>query len=119
MEGLIGDVRGAAESLFLSGNWVWLGMVIVAVLVGVAAMKNLGQVICTSVLAMLVLGIIWMLYGGATSDAPTAPGTYVSELESGWANLGAMSGASLIAYLIAFAVVIVVLFLARSLLFRN
>jgi len=119
MEGMIGEVRGAAESMFMSGNWVYLGMVILAVLVGVASMKNLGQVICTSVLAMLVLGIIWLLYNGATSEAPTAPNTYMSELESGWANLGAMSGASLIGYLIAFAVIIGVLFLGKSLLFRN
>ena len=119
MEGMIGEIRGAAESMFLSGDWVYLGMVIVAVLVGVASMKNLGQVICTSVLAMLVLGVIWLLYNGATSEEPAAPATYASQLESGWANLGAMSGATLIGYLIAFAVVILVLFLGRSLIFRN
>lgn len=119
MDFLIGDVRAAAESMFLSGNWIYLGMVIAAVLVGAASMRNLGQIICTSVLAMLVLAIIWIVYRGATSEAPTAPGTYMSQLESGWANLGAMTGSSLVAYLIAFAVVILVLFLARSLLSRG
>lgn len=119
MEGMIGDIRGVAESMFLGGDWIYLGMIAVAALVGVAAMKNIGQILCTSVLAMIVLGVIWLIYGGATSEAPTAPATYLSQLETGWATLGETSGSTLVGYLVTFAVAIVVLFLGKSLIFRN
>lgn len=119
MEGMIGEVRAVGESIFLSGNWTYIGMVLVAALVGVGAMRNVGQILCVSVLAMVVLGIIWLVYGGATSDAPSDPATYMGQLDDGWASLGAMSGTALVSYLLVFAVVIVVLFIGKSLVFRN
>ena len=119
MEGMIGEVRAVAESIFLSGNWTYIGMVVVAALVGVGAMRSVGQILCVSVLAMVVLGIIWLVYGGATSDAPSDPATYMGQLDSGWESLGAMSGTALVSYLLVFAVVIVVLFIGKSLVFRN
>lgn len=119
MEGMIGEIRAVAESMFLSGDWIYLGMVIVAALVGVVAMKNFGQILCVSVLAMIVLGVVWLIYGGATSEAPTAPGTWLSQLEAGWTALGETSGSTLVGYLVTFAVAIIVLFIGKSLIFRN
>lgn len=119
MEGMIGEVRAVAEGIFLGGNYVFLGMVIVAALVGVFAMRNVGQIVCVSVLAMAVLGILWLVYGGATSDAPTSPGTYLSQLNDGWASLGDISGATMIIYLLVFAITIAILFIGKSLFFRG
>ncbi len=119
MEGMIGEIRAVAEGIFLGGNYVFLGMVIVAALVGVFAMRNVGQIICVSVLAMLVLGLLWLVYGGATSDAPTSPGAYLTQLDAGWASLGAMSGATMLIYLLIFAVTIAILFIGKSLFFRG
>ncbi len=119
MEGMIGEIRAVAEGIFLGGDWVFLGMVIVAALVGVFAMRNVGQIVCVSVLAMAVLGILWLVYGGARSDAPTSPGAYISQLDAGWASLGAMSGATIIIYLLVFAATIAVLFIGKSLFFRG
>lgn len=116
---MIGEIRAVAESMFLSGNWMYLGMVVVAALVGVAAMRNIGQILCVSLLAMIVLGLIWMIYGGATSDAPSDPATYMSQLEAGWANMADLSGTTLVGYLVTFAGAILVLFLGKSLVFRN
>ncbi|MEO1252004.1 MAG: hypothetical protein AAFW81_06645 [Pseudomonadota bacterium] len=119
MEGMIGEFRATAESIFLGGNWIFMGMVIVAALVGVAAMKNVGQIICVSVLALIVFGLLWLVYGGATGAAPTDPGAYLGQLEAGWATLGAMSGSTMISYLVVFAVTIAVLFIGKSLFFRG
>ncbi len=119
MEGMIGEIRAVAEGIFLGGNWVFLGMVLVAALVGVFAMRSVGQIVCVSVLAMVVLGVLWLVYGGVTSDAPTSPGAYLSQLDAGWASLGAMSGATMIIYLVIFAVTIAVLFIGKSLFFRG
>ena len=116
---MIGEIRAVAESIFLSGDWTYIGMVAVAILVGVFSMRNLGQILCVSLLAMVVLGLITLVYGGATSEAPTAPATYLGQLESGWASVGAMSGTTLVGYLVTFAVVIGVLFLGKSLVFRG
>ena len=119
MEGMIGEIRAVAESIFLGGNWVFLGMVILAALVGVFAMRSVGQIICVSVLAMVVLGLLWLVYGGATSEAPTSPGSYLSQLDAGWLSLADMSAAKVISYLIVFAVTIAVLFVGRSIFFRR
>ncbi len=119
MEPFIAEIRAVAESIFLGGDWIFLGMVIVAALVGVAAMKNVGQIICTSVLAMIVLGVILLIYGGVQSEAPTDPASYLSTFTDGWAALADMPGSKLISYLITFAVAIIVLFLGKSLIFRD
>lgn len=119
MEGMIGEFRAVAESLFLGGNWLFTGMVVVAALIGVFAMRNIGQILCVSVLALGVLGILWLVYGGATSGAPTDPNAYLAQFESGWASLGAMSASSLIWTLGVFAVVIGVLFLGKSIFTRG
>ena len=119
MEGILAEVRVVAESMFLSGNWIYLGMVIAAALVGVAAMKNIGQILCVSLLAMVMLAVIWMVYGGATSDAPSDPATYINQLEAGWASMADLSGTTLVGYLLTFAGSILVLFIGKSLVFRG
>ena len=119
MDMIINDIRGVAESIFLGGNMTFLAMVIGAVLIGVFSMRSFGQILCTSVLALVVLAIIWIVYGGATSAAPTDPATWFGQLEAGWATMGATSGSTLIGYLVTFAVSIGVLSLVRSLLFRG
>ena len=116
---MISEFRAVAEGIFLSGNWVFMAMVIAAALVGVAAMRNFGQIVCVSVLAMVVLAVLWLIYGGATSGAPVDPGAYLAQLEAGWASLGATSGATIISYLVVFALAIVVLFIGKSLFFRG
>lgn len=119
MELILSDIQAVAESIFLGGDWISLAMVIGAVLVGVFSMRSFGQILCTSVLALVVLAIIWIVYGGATSAAPTDPATWIGQLEAGWASMGATSGSTLIGYLITFAAAIGVLSLVRSLLFRG
>lgn len=119
MEAMIGEVRSVAEGIFLAGNWVFTGMVVLAALVGVIAMRNVSQVFCVSVLAMFVLGLLVLIYGGATSEAPTDPGTYLGQLESGWTSLAETSGTTLVSYLAVFAVSIIVLFVGKSLFIRD
>ncbi len=119
MELIISDIRNVAESIFLGGDMIFLAMVIGAVLVGVFSMRSFGQILCTSVLALVVLAIIWIVYGGATSAAPTDPATWIGQLEAGWATMGGVSGSTMVGYLITFAVAIGVLSLVRSLLFRG
>ena len=119
MEGMIGEIRAVAEGIFLSGDWTYIGMVAGALLIGLLAMKNFGQILCVSLLAMVMLAIIWIVYGGATSAAPSDAATWMSQLEAGWAAVSASSGSTLVGYLITFAVVLGVLFIGKSLLFRG
>jgi len=119
MEVILSDLRAVAESIFLSGNWTYIGMVAGAVLIGVIAMRSFGQILCVSVLAMIMLGVIWIAYCGATSAAPSDPATWISQLEAGWASMSQMAGSTLIGYLVTFAIAIAVLFIGKSLVFRN
>jgi len=119
MDLILTDIRNVAESIFLGGDMIFLAMVIGAVLVGVFSMRSFGQILCTSVLALVVLAIIWIIYGGATSAAPTDPATWIGQLEAGWATMGGISGSTMVGYLVTFAAAIGVLSLVRSLLFRG
>ena len=119
MNVILNDIMAVAESIFLGGDYIGLGMVVAAILVGLFAMRSFGQLLCTSVLAMIVLGLVWIGYYGATSAEPSNPATYTNQLTAGWDTIGAMSGTTVIGYMVTIAVVLGVLFLARSLLFRN
>lgn len=119
MDLILTDLRGAAESLFLSGDYTYLAMVAVALLIGVFSMRNFGQVLCVSLLSLVALAAISIVYSGATSAAPSDPATWTGQLESAWTSMEATTGQDLIGYLIVFAVAISVLFLGKSLLFRN
>ena len=119
MNVILSDIMAVAESIFLGGDMISLAMVGGAIVVGLFAMRNVGQILCTSVLAMIVLGLVWIGYGGATSAAPSDPATWTGQIEAGWAAIEAMSGTTMIGYLVTFAVALGVLFLGRSLLFRG
>ncbi len=119
MNVILSDIMAVAETIFLGGDMIGLAMVAGAILIALFAMRNFGQILCSSVLAMLVLGLVWIGYGGATSAAPSDPATWLSQLEAGWAAVDATSGTTMIGYLVTFAVAIGVLFLGRSLLFRG
>jgi len=119
MDIILSDLRAVAESIFLGGNWTYIAMVAGAIVIAVMAMKNLTQILCISFMAMVVLGIIWLGYGGATSAAPTDPATWISQLEAGWASMGQTTGSTMVGYLVTFAGAIIVLFLGKSLIFRG
>jgi len=119
MDAILSDIIAVAESIFLGGNWTYLAMVVGAALVGVAAMRSFGQIFCVSVLAMIVLGLILIAYGGATSEAPSDPATWIAQVEAGWASMGETTGSTLIGYLVTFVGAIGVLFLGKSLIFRG
>lgn len=119
MNVILSDIMGVAESVFLGGDWTMLGMVVAAILIALFAMRNFGQILCSSVLAMLLLGLVWIGYYGATSAAPSDPATWTGQIEQGWAAIAAMSGTTVIGYMVTFAVALGVLFLGRSLLFRG
>lgn len=119
MQGIISDIRAVAETMFLSGDWIFLAMVVVALLIGVIAMRNIAQLFCASLLAMVVLAVIWMVYSGATGAAPSDPATYLDQLTAGWATLKDMAGTTLVGYLVTFAAAIIVLFIGKSLIFRD
>lgn len=119
MNVILSDIMAVATSIFTGGDMIGLAMVVGAILIALFAMRNLGQILCTSVLAMIVLGLVWIGYNGATSGAPSDPATWTGQLEAGWAAIGAMSGTTMIGYMVTFAVLLGALFLGRSLLFRG
>ncbi len=119
MDLFFSDVEAAANALFLSGNWVFLGMVALAIIIGVFFMRNFGQLLCGSLLALVALGVIWLVYNGATSETPSDLDTWTAQLNAGWASLQGMSGGFLAGALVTLAIVIGVIFLGRSLIFRG
>ena len=119
MDMIFSDVQASAESLFLSGNWTYLGMVVAALFVGVFSMRSIGQLLCSSVLAMIVLAVIWIGYNSYVGGTISDPATWQTQLQTGWANLGAFAGSTLVAHWLTFAISIGVLYLGKSLIFRG
>jgi len=119
MDIILSDIRNVAESIFMDSSMTYIAMVVVAILIAVMSMRNLTQILCISFMAMVVLAIIWLVYGGATSAAPTDPATWISQLQAGWASMAQTTGSTMVGYLVTFAAVIIVLFLGKSLIFRG
>lgn len=56
MNVIFSDIMAVATSIFTGGDWTTLAMVGGAIVIALFAMRNLGQILCSSVLAMVVLG---------------------------------------------------------------
>ncbi len=119
MEVIVSDLLGFARGVFLGGDWINLAMVVGVAVIGAFMMRNLGQLFGVSVVAMLIFALVQIVYGGATSAAPTDPQIWLGQLETGWATMMATSGLTFVGYFVVFAVAVSVLFGGKSLIFRD
>lgn len=119
MDVIVSDLLDVARAVFLGGDWINLAMVVGVAIVGALMMRNLGQLFGVSVVAMVLFALAQLIYGGATSAAPSDPQVWMGQLESGWASMMETSGRTLIGYFVVFAVAVTVLFSGKSLIFRG
>ena len=109
---------------FLSGDWTSIAVAVISVLIAVLVMRRGTQIGSMTLLALSVFAIGCYLRSyfmrAAPGEALSVDGARVaSQLEASWMEFSALSAGTLLAYFLAFMVVIMVLFGLRSIFGRG
>ncbi len=122
LETIINDVAGIFRATFLNGDMIALIIAFGSVLVASLIMRR-GTQIGSMTLLALVLFALGGFLRGYFRGAPTAETTYgdraVWQLESSWSHFMNLQAGTLLAYFIAFMVLILVLFGVRTVFGRS
>ncbi|MBI1366273.1 MAG: hypothetical protein GC153_10020 [Alphaproteobacteria bacterium] len=121
MQAMINDVVEILRHTFLTGDWLALVIALGSVLVAALLMQRSGQIASMTVLALVLFaaGGFMRGYFGPHPDAASEGARAVSQLKMGWADLMHMQAGDLVAYFLAFMVLILVLFGIKSALNRG
>ena len=121
LETVINDVTGIFRATFLSGDWIALLIAFGSVLVASIMMKRGTQIGSMTLLALVFFAVGGYLRG-YFRGTPSAESSYgdraVAQLESSWGYFMTLQAGTLLAYFIAFMVLILVLYTLRAVLAR-
>ena len=117
------DVLRVLRGTFLNGDWISLLIAFGAVLVATMAMRRATQISSMTLLALTLYAIGGYLRGvfaGATPDSGAVTGgRLVAQLETSWGIFMGLTAATLLAYFLAFMLLIFILFGVRSIFGRG
>lgn len=119
MDLFISDFMTTAKDWFLGGDWQLLAIVGVVAIVVALTMRGFGQLLGASVLAMILLFVGKVVVGVAQSETASDPLAYLGQLDSMLTGMMDGRGGALITATAVFAVLIVVLTILKSLVFRG
>lgn len=123
LEMILNDVLSILRSTFLNGDWISLLIAFGSVVVAALAMRRSTQIGSMTLLALTLFvigGYLRGVFAGPTPEGGTVTGSrLVNQLEASWGQFMGMTAATLLAYFIAFMLLIIVLFGAKSILGRN
>lgn len=106
------DLWHSVVGIVTAGDWITLAIMAVVALATGFMMQNLGSIVSATVGAMVVFAIaIFIRAAISAKDA-------IALAQTDWHNLQAVTVHSLLAYAIAFAIVIGVVHFVRSLVMR-
>lgn len=105
------DIWSYFEAVFLSGDWVSVGMAAAIAIIAGLLMSSFGHIINTTFGALVVYGIAEVVYGVVTAGADTST---ESALTSSWEGFAAISMGVFLVYFVAFFVVITIFHIIRS-----
>ncbi|GAB4525871.1 MAG: hypothetical protein Kow00133_14590 [Amphiplicatus sp.] len=121
LQTIINDVNGIFRSTFLTGDWIALVIAFGSVLVAALLMRRGGQIGSMTLLALVLFALGSYLRGVFRASAETV--SYgeraVSQLEASWLRFMDLQAGQLLAYFIAFMVLILVLYGLKSVLSRG
>lgn len=125
LETIFNDVGNIFEGVFLSGDWIALAIAFGSVLVASLIMRRGTQIGSMTLLALVLFvigGYLRGLFRGPAAE-PSAAGVSgsraVNQLEYSWMQFMDLQAGTLLAYFIAFMVLIMVLFGVRSIFVRS
>ena len=122
-DAIFSDVMAIFRATFLSGDLIGLGIAAGAILTAALAMSRGAQVGSMTLLALSLFALGGFVRGFLKSGSAEAPGGAVSrvssQMEASWAQFAGMPAGTLLAYFIAFMVIILVIFGLKSALNRG
>lgn len=121
LQSIVNDVIGIFNATFLAGDWIALAIAFGSVLIAGLMMQRGGQIGSMTLLALILFAIGGYLRGAfrAASAEGAAGNRFTSQLEASWAQFMSLQAGTLLAYFIAFMVLIMVLFGLKSALSRG
>ncbi|MEZ5896664.1 MAG: hypothetical protein R3C51_09700 [Parvularculaceae bacterium] len=122
LETLLNDVIGVFRSTFMSGDWVGLGIAAGSVIVASLIMQRGTQVASMTLLALVLFalgGFVRGVIGGAQTEGADPAGAAAGQFDASLSQFSSMQAGSLLAYFLAFMVLILVIFLVKSVLNRG
>lgn len=119
MDVFLSELIAGAKSIFLGGDYVLLGVVIVVALLVASVIRGAGQLFGASVFAMLLAAFGVGVANVAMGDNPSDPQAYLAGLDGALTGLMQDPGGAMIVGAVVFAVLLVVLMLLKSLVFRG
>jgi len=123
LEMMANDVLSVMRGTFLNGDWISLLIAFGAVLVSALAMRRGTQIGSMTLLALTLFavgGYLRGVFAGPTPEGGSVTGgRLVGQLEASWGVFMGLTAATLLAYFIAFMLLILVLFGARSIFGRG
>jgi hypothetical protein len=120
---IVNDVVGVFSATFMSGDWTAIAVAVISVLVAVMIMRRGTQIGSMTLLALVVFAFgcylrgyfIQMPAGSNMVDGNRV----VGQLQSSWLEFSDLQAGTLLAYFIAFMVLILVLFSLKSIFARG
>lgn len=122
LETIINQAVDIFKGTFLTGDYIALVIAFGSVLVASLLMRRGTQIGSMTLLALVLFAIGGFLRGffrGAPTAGATEGDRAVAQIEQSWNAFMTMSAGSLLAYFVAFMVLILVLFGARSVFGRG
>ncbi|MEE2691005.1 MAG: hypothetical protein VX640_05620 [Pseudomonadota bacterium] len=122
LETIVNDVAGIIRHTFFSGDWVALLIAFGSVLLASLMMQRGTQIGSMTLLALVLFAIGGFLRGffrGAPTEGATYGDRAVNQLQYSWNSFMGMQAGTLLAYFIAFMVLIFLIFGVRSVLSRG
>lgn len=120
LETIFNDVLATLRGTFLSGDWIALVIAFGSVVVAALMMRRGTQIASMTLLALALFALGGYLRGVfmAAEGAPSG-GRFAGQLQSSWGVFMNMTAANLLSYFLAFMVLIIVLFGAKSVFGRR
>ncbi len=122
LETILNDVLHILRSTFLSGDWIALLIAFGSVAVAALMMRRGTQIGSMTLLALGLFalgGYLRGVFAAGAEGASVTGGRLAGQLQASWGVFMNMTAATLLAYFLAFMVLIFVIFGARSVFSRR
>ncbi len=121
LETIFSDVLATLRSTFLGGDWIALAIAFGSVGVAALMMRRGTQIGSMTLLALVLFAIGGYLRSvfGATEGTAVTGGRLAGQLQASWGVFMNMTAATLLSYFLAFMVLIVVVFGAKTIFSRR
>ena len=123
LQSIMSDITGVLSATFLTGDWIALAIASGSVLAAALLMQRGGQIASMTLLALFLFALGGYMRGFFTTPdaagAGGATGRLAAQFESSLSQFMNMQAGALLAYFLAFMVLILVLYGLKSVLSRG